>query len=838
MSSKCIKSCSLYRRRDSPPHRRGPYRAFMPSDTCQLYMAESSIPNSGLGMYTAVPISQNRMIFHPDIVVNYFDFQYHNNIANEHFQNFKYGAEIEKLVEGKKDNDASCRKWAIEGECDANSKYMLNSCSKSCVLMEAGVLKEVDEKFWVPDDYYWDAGNTESDYEADVVSALVPGLGALANSHTGLVNAHMQRGRVDATSFHRSKDPGIGAFSNFHNLGYMAKENIPAGMELFVEYGDEWFSGREWKFGPIPLSWHFEEADRIVNEFWSHADEVSVDGFAEDLFQTTKELITDVKLSMAMPASLQNAETARHNGTAILSVPDAIRSQEWLQENGICLDNIVSIQSGVQQAGRGAAATRNLKKGEVIAPLPVIHMDRRRLRMFVHDEDSEDPPVEKAEQLIVNYSYGHKDSSLLLFPYSPVVNFINNNLDKTKVNARVRWSTSRYHAKDWEDLTTDEVLDEKRTGLMLEIVATKDIEQSDEIFLDYGEDWDQAWNDYLKSWKPVEDDYLPLHMLNSRENILTKSEQAKHPLPSNAMTICFIHAITEMPGGGKVNYSDHASALDAFRHTQECEIERRYEEIDEKTGKLTTLYDVKVKIGTKENRNSNAGKATVTGVPRKAIEYVDTPYSSDQHLPHLFRHPIHIPDEIFPQKWRDLADGSIDDGQEFVHDTVEAAWENEQGAFEQCQFWLAESSIPNSGMGLYSGVKLRPGDFSPKEIIIPMHDREQNTKLRCDLSPFTCKQSNKWLIEDYEWSDSLGWARHEAKETFFANPGFGSIPNHHVGMSSACPQISLKSNGNLHRSRDAASGSISPYDSLSFEITRHVEAGQELFINYGEGELF
>ena len=140
-------------------------------------------------------------------------------------------------------------------------------------------------------------------------------------------------------------------------------------------------------------------------------------------------------------------------------------------------------------------------------------------------------------------------------------------------------------------------------------------------------------------------------------------------------------------------------------------------------------------------------------------------------------------------------------------------------------------------MGLYSGVKLRPGDFSLKDIIIPIHDREQNTKLRCDLSPLTCKQSNKWLIEDYEWGDSLGWARHEAEETFFANPGFGSIPNHHVGMSSACPQIALKSNGYLHKSRDAASGSISPYESLSFEITRHIEAGQEIFINYGEGEL-
>jgi hypothetical protein len=42
-------------------------------------------------------------------------------------------------------------------------------------------------------------------------------------------------------------------------------------------------------------------------------------------------------------------------------------------------------------------------------------------------------------------------------------------------------------------------------------------------------------------------------------------------------------------------------------------------------------------------------------VPIEAFTFVHTPYASDMHLPNVFRHAIMIPDEIFPEKWKNDA---------------------------------------------------------------------------------------------------------------------------------------------------------------------------------------
>lgn len=44
----------------------------------------------------------------------------------------------------------------------------------------------------------------------------------------------------------------------------------------------------------------------------------------------------------------------------------------------------------------------------------------------------------------------------------------------------------------------------------------------------------------------------------------------------------------------------------------------------------------------------------LTDVPRQALKFVDKPYTTDLHLGNAFRHEIMIPDEIFPDKWRNL----------------------------------------------------------------------------------------------------------------------------------------------------------------------------------------
>ena len=650
MRRQCKASCAkIDERIGYQSFRPKPYTWSKTSPTCQLYMAESSIPHSGLGMYTATAIAEGDPIYHPDIVVSYFDFEENNEIAEE------LKTEEGRAVGGKlKNTNTKCSKWARVGECEKTSEYMLLECAKACALFKAGLLDEEEkDEFWLPDDYYWDPGHTDSLYEADDVNSLVPGLGALANSHTGLVNAGMLRPRHDSTAMHRSVDPGVGAFSNIYNLGYKAENDIPAGMELFVEYGDEWFSGREHKFGPLPLRRHFEEADEMMESFWKTANEE--DPFAEDLFNLTKALITDVKLSMALPDSFEKAREGKNDKVALLSVPNAIRSQEWLETNGICLDNIRAGQSNVRQAGRGASATRDLQRGEIIAPLPLIHMDREKVRTFGDDD------IEGPEQLIVNYSYSHKESSLILFPYSPVVNFVNNNADKSKVNARIRWSTSKYHTKEWENLTVKELLGNKRAGLMLEMVATKDIEFGEEIFLDYGSEWDSAWEDYVEKWESPKPGYRPIHTLNVIEVLKTETELMKtHTYSENAMTICFMdNSINNRRDLKGAQWQSYRARFDQVINSRPCDVVERIAKLDKETGKDVYYYNARIE-------NKEGASLIVEGMPRDAIEIVNKSYTSDQHLPNGFRHPIHIPDEIFPIKWKDLGSEIID----VLHDSV------------------------------------------------------------------------------------------------------------------------------------------------------------------------
>jgi hypothetical protein len=96
------------------------------------------------------------------------------------------------------------------------------------------------------------------------------------------------------------------------------------------------------------------------------------------------------RLANAIPRTMQDLKAALLVGTAEVSVPNKIRSMEWLKENGVCIDNIMPMKSRIIQAGRGAFATRRLKKGDVISPVPVVQVHRDHLDIYETD-DFEEP---------------------------------------------------------------------------------------------------------------------------------------------------------------------------------------------------------------------------------------------------------------------------------------------------------------------------------------------------------------------------------------------------------------------------------------------------------------
>lgn len=200
------------------------------NNECTLYMAESSIPNSGWGMYSAVEIAEKELIPQPEILMNVVDFSKHRRLAKRYEDQKNQSLHLPEGV--MNDQNPNCDAWARVGECEANPVYMKQQCQRSCYLMDkrrnATYDDEDDEEedeFWLPDNYFWDSDSPGTTHEAAHVETLIPGVGALANSHTGLVNTEMLYAKVDGAGLYRDSDPGAGAISPYHDMSYSASKN-------------------------------------------------------------------------------------------------------------------------------------------------------------------------------------------------------------------------------------------------------------------------------------------------------------------------------------------------------------------------------------------------------------------------------------------------------------------------------------------------------------------------------------------------------------------------------------------------------------------------------------
>ena len=108
----------------------------------------------------------------------------------------------------------------------------------------------------------------------------------------------------------------------------------------------------------------------------------------KDLFHVMVTLYesSNTRLANALPKSWEDAKIAKEKGSPEISVPNKVRSIEWLKENGMCLDNIVARKSRIVQAGHGAFATRRIQKGGIISPVPLVQIRREHLEIYDADD--------------------------------------------------------------------------------------------------------------------------------------------------------------------------------------------------------------------------------------------------------------------------------------------------------------------------------------------------------------------------------------------------------------------------------------------------------------------
>lgn len=577
-------------------------------DSCTLYVAESSIPNAGLGVYTGKKITSGGRIFVGDMAIQVED----------------------------PDVNAHLRRWFHKNYDTVDSVGIIQS-------------------------YFWTSTNTLGDFEAEQVRSLVPGVGMLTNAHTGLNNLQMQLSQ-QTYDLHRYRDPGAGAVTTYHDSHYIASRPIPTGSELLLNYGDGWFESRS-SLGMIPLSTDYELADQLTQTFWNITEVKENDVLATKVLDIMLKIASKKpRLHAAIPKNVEELEFASKDGVASLSLPNRIRSTEWLETHGRCLDNMKPGISTIHQGGRGAFATRPLRKGQIVTTMPLIQLRRNRMDIYrsLNAVDQKSNIWYEGKQILLNYVYGNSQSSLLFFPCSPVVNYVNHG-NASVANVELRWSSLQPNRN--EELfskSAEEVAEDEHAGLIMELVATQDIRAGDEIFLNYGSEWERAWNDYIQQWKPNDKYklYISAAELNARnEDVLTRDELKNvDNSPDNqrdyttVSTVCFAPTVEvntedieeENPNVLRFSFVDHEYTSPVDRYP--CDILQRF--ISTGGAQSKSYYTVRL--------HYEGEQYVVENVPRSAIRFVDNKYTSDITLRDAFRHEINLPDHMVPDTWHDL----------------------------------------------------------------------------------------------------------------------------------------------------------------------------------------
>jgi hypothetical protein len=414
-------------------------------------------------------------------------------------------------------------------------------------------------------------------------------IGAMANCSDDLANIKMQHEELqDSAGVHRSKNPTAGSFTYHHNFAFRVMHPLLEGEELF-----------------LPCN---------INDALDNSQKVQ-----------------------------------QRKGTNL----------QTLQQHGMCIDGLRVGPSTLPGAGRGAFSKRTVPAGHVITPSPVIHFDRSQTEIMEQAIRLDDViPVNRkhgirytanvtGQQLLLNYCYGSRDSNILLLPYAPGFNFINHS--REKANAVVRWSLSGAKGlldRDANLLTGTSAV----KGLLIEVVAVRDIAPGEEILMDYGNEWTAAWEKHVRKWKsPPDTDYVSAadyKRMYGQGIIRTQAEQVTKPYPVSLRTACFFMADIHFTGDTReVEWEN-----DNFDCLRPCEVKER------SGAGVDTLYTALVYPMEIAEEPNNCGHIPKEGVlvsrlPVSGVGLVDRPYSTDVHLKSAFRHEIGVPDGFFPEKW-------------------------------------------------------------------------------------------------------------------------------------------------------------------------------------------
>ncbi len=146
-----------------------------------------------------------------------------------------------------------------------------------------------------------------------------------------------------------------------------------------------------------------------------------------------------------------------------------------------------------------------------------------------------------------------------------------------------------------------------------------------------------------------------------------------------------------------------------------------------------------------------------------------------------------------------------------------------------CGIWLAPSSLPGAGLGVFAGKDYETGDAIgvSGDIVIPVIDLEIH-------QPGNLAGEWTFLWDEYTWGgEPLQMVDEGWNKVSGASPGISASMNCFIDLVNVAdwqPTHSMP----LDRRHDPGAGAITAYDTRWTTALRKIRTGEELFVDYGD----
>ena len=302
---------------------------------CSLYLAPSSIPGAGLGVYTAIDVSEDDFVGEPDLFVPVID----------KFKTLPFRGQQQFLS------------W-LGYVWPEKQDHFYNATTDSFPTIPPAMYK-VDPGL--------NGATTLKFYDGDGkrISVFAPGIASMANSH--LDRANIKKLKSDLSG---------------NEVKFFATQDIPAGSELLLNYGRKWHKRlkrrqkSETEYETLENYEDFLEKKRLPTVEDKRRKlakqkrrKLAMDDDDEyDDTESNNEKVKSNKQGVEKRGGTEDDDYEDENDNG---EEDSSENVEWLKKNGVCLDNLRAGSSG------GAVAKNFIPKGQLVAPAPLLVLKRR-----------------------------------------------------------------------------------------------------------------------------------------------------------------------------------------------------------------------------------------------------------------------------------------------------------------------------------------------------------------------------------------------------------------------------------------------------------------------------